>query len=61
MKFKDLKGKKTYIIGVAMLMYAIGGFVSRKVDINTAIQTALIALGMMGLRNSIPTMPVLKT
>ena len=51
----QLTGKKTYIVGVAMLCYAIGGAVSKRVDIPTAIETILIALGMLGLRHGIST------
>ena len=49
----QINGMKTYIVAIGMLMYAIGGFISGKMDINLAIQTAWIALGMMGLRHGI--------
>ena len=49
-----LNGKKTYIIGIALLLWAIGGAVVNKHTWDTAIQEGLIALGMMGIRNGIP-------
>lgn len=49
----EIKGNKTYIVGVAMLCYALGGAVSGKVDINAAVQVALEALGIMGIRHGI--------
>ena len=48
-----IDGMKTYIVGMSLIMYAIGGWVAGKVDINTAIQSALLGLGMMGLRHGI--------
>ena len=49
----NLDGKKTYIIAIAMGMYAIGGAVSKKVDLQTAIEVFLEALAIMGLRHGI--------
>ena len=48
-----VNGMKTYVVAMAMIMYALGGWIAGKVDVNTAIQTALIGLGMMGLRHGI--------
>ncbi len=48
-----LEGKKTYIIGIAMICYAIGGAIIGKVDVNAAIQLGLEALAIMGLRKGI--------
>ena len=45
-----LDGKKTYIVGVALLLWAIGGAVAGKIDWNTAITEILVACGMLGLR-----------
>ena len=47
-------GSKTYIVGVATIMWAAGGFVAGKVDGNTAIQGILFALTMMGIRHGMP-------
>lgn len=46
-------GSKTYIVGVATIMWAAGGFVAGKVDGTTAIQGILFALTMMGVRHGI--------
>ena len=48
-----INGYKTYIVGIGMLMYAIGGLVSGKVDMNSAIEVGFVALGIMGLRHGI--------
>jgi len=45
-----LDGYKTYIIGVAMFCYALGGLVAGKVPANAAIQVFLEACALMGLR-----------
>lgn len=50
----ELKGKKTYIIGVVLIIYALTGAFVGKHDWNTAFAEILVALGMLGLRNSIP-------
>lgn len=52
---KKLSGYKTYITGVALICYAVGGVVAGKLDYQKAIETVLLALGLMGIRNSIPT------
>jgi len=49
-ELKNIKGKKTYIVAVAMICYALGGVVADLLDWNTAIQTILTALAIMGLR-----------
>ncbi len=46
-------GSKTYIVGVASIMWAAGGFVAGKVDGNTAIMVILAALTSMGIRHGI--------
>ena len=46
----EYKGKRTYIVAIAMICYALGGAVAELLDWNTAIQTIFIALGMMGIR-----------
>ncbi len=49
----NFKGKKTYIIGIAMLCYAVGGTIIGAIEVPEAIQIGLTALGIMGLRNGI--------
>lgn len=48
-----LEGKKTYIIGIALIVYAIGGLVAGKIAANIAIAEIMAGLGMMGLRAGI--------
>ena len=45
-----LDGKKTYVVGVATIAYAIGGAIIGKVDWNVAIPLVLGALSVFGLR-----------
>jgi len=43
----NIKGKKTYILGVLSIVYAIAGVILGKHDYNTAadiIQTALVSM-----------------
>lgn len=49
----ELKGKKTYIAGIALICYALGGAVAGKLDITVAVQLVLEALAIMGLRHGI--------
>ena len=49
----EINGMKTYIAGIATLMYAIGGVVAGKLDFNLAMTVGLSALTMMGLRHGI--------
>lgn len=48
-------GKKTYILGICGILYAIFGFVTGHLDSNTALATVFAALTAMGLRNGITT------
>ena len=48
-----INGMKTYLAGMALVLYAVGGYFAGKVDINEAIQSVMIALGIMGLRHRI--------
>jgi len=48
-----LSGKKTYLSMIALLLYAIGGALSGKLDWNAAIVIILGALGLSGLRSGI--------
>ena len=50
---EKIDGYKTYIIGIALICYAAGGFVARKLDFNTAVQNVLLGLTALGLRHSI--------
>ena len=50
-----LDGKKTYIVGVSTLAYAVGGLVAGKLDFNLAIASILAALQMMSIRHGIDT------
>ncbi len=47
---KMLDGKKTYIVGIATIAYAIGGAIIGKVDWNVAIPLVLGALSVFGIR-----------
>lgn len=51
----NLSGKKTYTIVVAMLLFAAYGLSIGKFSDVQAIQLALQALGLAGLRNAIPS------
>ena len=48
-----LQGNKSYIIAIATLMYAVGGFVSGHMSASEATNLVLYALGLGALRNAI--------
>lgn len=48
-----LSGKKTYIIGIAGLVYAILGFVLGHIDGKTAVEAIQVSLIGMGLRSAL--------
>lgn len=48
-----LEGYHTYIVVIASLCYAWGGFVSGNITMDAAIQITLLALGGAGLRNAV--------
>lgn len=50
-----MTGYKTYVVGAGMIAYAVIGFALGKVDGNSAIQTFLGALAVMGLRSAVTT------
>ena len=50
-----LTGKKTYIVAVCAILYAIFGYVSGNLDANTGVQGVLAALAVCGLRNGLTT------
>jgi len=49
----ELKGRKTYIVIVATICYALGGAVAGLLSWQIAIPLILGALGLSGLRNAI--------
>ena len=49
----NINGYKTYIVGIALICYALGGFVAGKVEGTAAIEAGMLGLGMMGLRHAI--------
>ena len=48
-----LNGNKTYIVGMALILFAVGGFVAGKMGATEGIETILLGLGMMGLRHGV--------
>ena len=55
MDFEFLEGKKTYVVVVATLMYALGGWVAGYLDLNQVMPLILGALGLSGLRHGFTT------
>lgn len=54
MDFKQLSGYKTYIMTVATICYALGGWIAGFVKPELAIPIILGALGLSALRNGLP-------
>ena len=52
-----LTGYKTYLVCAAALIYAIAGFYTGNLDVTTAINVVLAALGAAGLRSAVATGP----
>jgi len=48
-----MNGRKTYIVGIAMIVYAVAGVASQSHDFSSAIELILEALAIMGLRHGI--------
>ena len=48
-----INGYKTYIAAVALICYAVGGLIAGQISGEIAIQSILIALGMMGIGHKI--------
>lgn len=46
-----LKGKKTYIVGIAMIVAAAANALFGDASVDATVEAILVALGMMGLRN----------
>lgn len=45
-----ISGKRTYIVAIALIIYAVAGWIAGKIDPNSAFENIMIALGLMGLR-----------
>ena len=54
MELKKLQGKKTYIVAVATICYALGGAVAGFIEINQAIMLILGSGLFAGLRAGLP-------
>lgn len=50
-----MSGSKTYIVCAVAVVYAITGFYSGNLDITSALNVVLAALGAAGLRHAIST------
>ena len=48
-----ISGKRTYIVAICLIIYAVAGWVAGKIDANSAFENVMIALGLMGLRAGI--------
>ena len=48
-----LKGKKTYLVATAAIVYAVSAVIYGAIDPVTAIQIIMNALGIAGLRDAI--------
>lgn len=55
MDFSFLEGKKTYVVAVATVAYAIGGLVAGYLSFDQVIPLVLAALGLSGLRHGVVT------
>lgn len=53
MKFKELQGKKTYIVAVATICYALGGVVSGYLSFGEMMNLVFASLGLSGLRQGV--------
>ena len=50
-----LKGKKTYVVGVCGILFAVTGFATGHLDSVSAIDLIFGSLAAMGIRNGITT------
>jgi len=48
-----LKGKKSYIVAVLTLVYAVAGFFIGELDANAAVQLVLASGALAAVRNAI--------
>lgn len=55
MVLEFLEGKKTYVVAIATISYALGGWVAGYLTLDQVIPLILIALGLGGLRHGITT------
>ena len=55
MDLSKLQGKKTYLVAIATVMYALGGAVAGFIDLSLAIGLILGALGLGGLKSATVT------
>ena len=53
---KVLSGKKTYLVSLVMIVYAISGYYAHQVDQNTMWLYIFNALGFSGLRSGIASL-----
>ena len=54
--FEKLKGKKSYLVALAGVIFAITGLITGSLDQDTAIQTILGSLGLGSIRHAIKTL-----
>lgn len=50
-----LKGKKTYVIALVMIVFAFTGYVLGKLDTQAAIEVVLQAAAFAGIRSALST------
>lgn len=50
-----LDGIKTYIVGVAAILTAVGAYLNHAIDLTTLIQSVFTAIGAMTIRHGITT------
>ena len=48
-----MNGKKTYVIGIGMILFAVGGVLSGHHDISAATEILLEGLGLIFLRHGV--------
>lgn len=51
--FQKMKGYKTYVIAVLMVIFAVSGVIIGKMSMAEAIQLLLNAAGLAGLRHAV--------
>tara|TARA_Y100000310_G_scaffold343319_1_gene450377 strand:+ start:3683 stop:3883 length:201 start_codon:yes stop_codon:yes gene_type:complete len=51
----NFSGKKTYVLAIALICYAVGGAVAGYIELPIAIEMVLGALGFITLRHGITT------
>lgn len=48
-----LNGKKTYVVALFAILYAVGGYYSMEMNLNEAMQYVVTALGLGALRHGV--------